>query len=65
MIELPKLEYEYNALEPHIDEETMKIHHSKHHQAYTDKFNQAIEKLNLLLPGFSFLALLIISTSIF
>lgn len=42
--ELPELGYEYNSLEPHIDERTMKIHHDKHHKAYTDKFNAAIEK---------------------
>lgn len=42
--ELPKLSYEYNALEPHIDSMTMELHHSKHHQAYLDKFNAAIEK---------------------
>ena len=42
MFELPKLNYKYNALEPYIDEETMRIHHSKHHQAYTDNFNKAI-----------------------
>ena len=41
--ELPKLPYDYNALEPHIDEETMKIHHDKHHQAYVDKLNAAVE----------------------
>lgn len=41
--ELPELGYEYNALEPHIDEETMKIHHTKHHQAYLNKFNSSIE----------------------
>lgn len=40
--ELPKLPYEYNSLEPHIDEETMKIHHDKHHQGYVDKLNKAI-----------------------
>ena len=40
---LPKLPYEYNALEPHIDEQTMKIHHDKHHQAYIDKLNAAIK----------------------
>ena len=39
---LPKLDYEYNALEPYIDEQTMRIHHTKHHQAYIDKFNAAI-----------------------
>ncbi len=39
---LPKLDYDYNALEPFIDEQTMKIHHTKHHQAYIDKLNAAI-----------------------
>ena len=43
MHELPKLPYDYNALEPHIDEQTMKIHHTKHHQAYIDKLNAAIK----------------------
>ncbi|MCF7798421.1 superoxide dismutase [Candidatus Woesearchaeota archaeon] len=40
---LPELDYEYDALEPYIDAETMKIHHTKHHQAYTNKFNAALE----------------------
>ena len=40
---LPKLEYSYDALEPHIDSRTMEIHHSKHHQGYTNKLNAAIE----------------------
>lgn len=41
--ELPELPYAYNALEPHIDEETMKLHHNKHHQAYVDKLNEALK----------------------
>ena len=41
---LPKLEYSYDALEPHIDARTMEIHHSKHHQGYTNKLNAAIEE---------------------
>ncbi len=40
--ELPKLEYEYAALEPFIDAQTMTIHHTKHHQAYIDKANAAL-----------------------
>ncbi len=40
--ELPKLPYAYNALEPHIDARTMEIHHSKHHQGYTNNLNNAI-----------------------
>ncbi len=50
--ELPKLNYAYNALEPHIDARTMEIHHSKHHQAYVTNLNNAVngtemEKLSL------------------
>lgn len=41
---LPKLPYAYDALEPYIDTKTMEIHHSKHHQIYTDKFNATLEK---------------------
>lgn len=39
---LPKLPYDYNALEPHVDAETMQIHHTKHHQAYVDNLNKAL-----------------------
>ncbi len=42
--ELPKLPYDYNALEPHIDARTMEIHHTKHHQGYVNNLNAAIEK---------------------
>lgn len=41
--ETPALPYDYNALEPHIDEQTMRIHHDKHHVAYTTKLNAALE----------------------
>lgn len=41
--ELPKLPYDYTALEPHIDARTMEIHHSKHHAAYTTNLNNAIK----------------------
>jgi Fe-Mn family superoxide dismutase len=41
--EVPALPYPYDALEPHIDEETMHLHHDKHHQAYVDKVNAALE----------------------
>jgi Fe-Mn family superoxide dismutase len=40
--ELPKLNYAFNALEPHIDAKTMEIHHGKHHQAYVTNLNNAI-----------------------
>ena len=40
---LPLLPYEYSALEPYIDAQTMEIHHTKHHQAYIDKLNAALE----------------------
>ncbi|MGQ1946282.1 superoxide dismutase [Geofilum sp. OHC36d9] len=41
--ELPKLDYAYNALEPNIDAATMEIHHTKHHAAYTNNLNAALE----------------------
>ena len=41
--EVPPLPYDYDALEPHIDEQTMRLHHDKHHQAYVDKANAALE----------------------
>src|ERR1700716_2007199 len=40
---VPPLPYDYAALEPHIDEQTMRIHHAKHHQAYVDRVNAALE----------------------
>ena len=51
--ELPQLKYSYNALEPFIDEATMSIHHSKHHAAYINNLNAALEKY----PEFQKLAL--------
>src|SRR5881397_224320 len=41
---LPKLTYEYGALEPHIDRQTMEIHYTKHHQAYVNNLNAALDK---------------------
>jgi len=43
--QLPALPYAYDALEPHFDKETMEIHHSKHHQAYVNNANAALESL--------------------
>ena len=45
--ELPNLPYAHNALEPHIDTQTMEIHHGKHHNGYTNKLNAAIEGTDL------------------
>jgi Fe-Mn family superoxide dismutase len=41
--ELPPLPYPYDALEPHIDEETMRLHHDKHHQTYVTNLNASLE----------------------
>ena len=45
--EVPALPYGYDALEPHIDEQTMRVHHDKHHQAYVDNANKALEGTEL------------------
>jgi Fe-Mn family superoxide dismutase len=45
--EVPPLPYDYGALEPHIDEQTMRVHHDKHHQAYVDNANAALEGTDL------------------
>lgn len=45
--QLPQLPYDYDALEPHIDRQTMEIHHTKHHQAYTTNLNNAIQGTDL------------------
>lgn len=42
--ELPKLDYEYSALEPYIDAQTMELHHSKHHNTYVTRLNEALAK---------------------
>ena len=47
MFKLPKLPYDYDALEPHIDARTMEIHHTKHHNGYTTKLNGAIDGTDL------------------
>jgi len=48
---LPEMPYAYDALEPHIDARTMEIHHTKHHQKYTDGMNGALEKIKYLIFG--------------
>jgi len=57
---LPELDFKYDALEPYMDEETVRIHHTKHHQKYVNNFNEAIKNTDLsdstpekLFPGIS------------
>src|SRR3989344_2312367 len=45
MHEIPSLKYKYGDLEPYFDEPTMRLHHLKHHQAYVDKLNAALEPI--------------------
>lgn len=47
---LPTLDYDYNALEPHFDAQTMEIHHSKHHNTYITKLNEALEGAGIEAP---------------
>ena len=54
---LPPLPYAYNALEPHIDEATMRVHHTRHHQTYTDRLNDAWEQLSSVSPELAALPL--------
>jgi hypothetical protein len=44
-VELPALPYDYAALEPYIDQKTMQVHHTGHHQAYTNNLNAALDTL--------------------
>lgn len=48
---LPKLQYKFDALEPHIDKQTMELHHSKHHQSYVDGLNKALKMLGEICGG--------------
>ncbi|MFC7214910.1 superoxide dismutase [Saliphagus sp. GCM10025334] len=52
--ELPELSYDYDALEPHIDERIMELHHSKHHQGYVDGANEALETFEEMRAGGDF-----------
>ena len=54
---LPALPYAYDALEPHIDAATMKVHHTGHHQAYTDNLNKALVSLKAEAPALAALPL--------
>lgn len=47
VFDLPDLPYSYDALEPHIDEETMRLHHDKHHQGYVDGLNEAVRQAHI------------------
>ena len=58
---LPPILYDYDALEPHMDEATMRVHHLKHHQTYTDKINGALTKLRSV-PEHKYLAKMGIDT---
>jgi len=60
---LPEMPYAYDALEPHIDARTMEIHHTKHHQKYTDGMNGALEKLSPELQSKDIVDILSQSTS--
>lgn len=55
--ELPPLPYDYQALEPHIDEQTMHLHHDKHHLAYVNGTNAALEKLEQMRGSGDFVAI--------
>jgi Fe-Mn family superoxide dismutase len=55
---LPQLPYAYDALEPHIDARTMEIHHTKHHQKYTDTLNGALEKCSSEIQNIDILEIL-------